>query len=81
MRSRDTSSEAHAVQRGVQRRLGAARRVELAFEMSEQARELSIQGVMAREPGLSQEQARARVLRSLLGESLYDSAWPERAHR
>jgi hypothetical protein len=81
MRSRDTTSEAHEVQRAVQRRLGGARRVELAFEMSEQARELSIQGVMAREPGLSQGEARARVLRRLLGESLYDSAWPERARR
>jgi len=59
MHSRDTAREALDVQRAVQRRLGPARRVELAFEMSEQARALSIRGAMAREPGLAPEEARA----------------------
>ena len=81
MRSRDTTREALDVQRAVQRRLGPARRVELAFEMSEQTRALSIRGAMAREPGLAPEEARARLLRRLLGDALYRAAWPARAGR
>jgi hypothetical protein len=48
MRSRDTSREALDAQRTAWRRLGPTRRVELAFEMSEQAREISIRGALAR---------------------------------
>ncbi|MEN8160169.1 MAG: hypothetical protein ABFS41_08875 [Myxococcota bacterium] len=62
-------------------RLGPARRVELAFEMSQQARETSIRGARAREPGLTQEEARARLLRRLLGDALYRAAWPTRTPR
>ncbi len=76
MTSRDTSREAREVQREAQRRLGPAGRVELAFEMSEQAREISIAGAMAREPGLGPEEARARLLRRLLGDALFDACWP-----
>ena len=81
MRSSDTARDALEVQRAAQRRLGPARRVELAFEMSEQARTVSIQGAMAREPGLSPEHARARLLRRLLGAALYDAAWPAHTAR
>ena len=75
MRSRDTTREALDAQRTAQRRLGPARRVELAFEMSEQAREIAIRGALAREPGLRPEEARARLLRRLLGDALYRAAW------
>jgi HEPN domain-containing protein len=81
MSSRDTSREADEVQRAALRRLGPARRVELAFEMSEQAREISIRGALAREPGLAPEEARARLLRRLLGDALYHAAWPPRTVR
>lgn len=81
MRSRDTSADANAAQRAAQQRLGPARRVELAFEMSEQARALSIQGALKREPGLSTEEARARLLRRMLGDALYRAAWPGRSPR
>ena len=76
MTSRDTSREARAVQLQAQRRLGPAGRVELAFEMSEQARAISISGALAREPGLGPEEARARLLRRLLGDALFDACWP-----
>jgi len=75
MRSRDTSRAAREVQRAAQRRLGPAGRVELAIEMSEQARSISIEGAIAREPGLSPEEARARLLRRLLGDALFDACW------
>jgi hypothetical protein len=78
MQPRDTSAEALAVQRAVLGRLGRARRVELAFEMSEQAREISALGALAREPGLTPADARARVLRRILGDALYEAAWPAR---
>ena len=81
MRSRDTSRAARAVQSEAQRRVGPAGRVELAIEMSEQARAISIEGVMAREPGLKPEEARARVLRRLLGDGLYDACWPTSTER
>jgi hypothetical protein len=76
VRSKDTSREAADVQRATQRNLGPARRVELAFEMSEQARRISIQGALAREPGLEPEEARRRLLQRLLGDALYRAAWP-----
>jgi hypothetical protein len=79
MRSRDTSRAAHRAQRAAQRALGPAGRVVLAFEMSEQARAIAIQGAVAREPGLSPEQARVRLLRRILGEVLFDAAWSARA--
>jgi hypothetical protein len=78
MTSRDTSRDAREVQLQAQRRLGPAGRVELAFEMSEQARAISIAGAMAREPGLSLVEARARLLRRLLGDTLFDACWPTR---
>lgn len=65
------------MQRAVLRRFGPARRVELAFEMSEQARDISVRGAPARGPGLTQEDARARLQRRLLGDALYDAAWPK----
>ena len=81
MRSRDTSPDARDVQRAAQRRLGPAGRVELAFAMSEQARTVSIQGAMVREPALSPVEARARLLRRLLGDALFEAAWPARTAR
>jgi hypothetical protein len=72
MQSRGTTRDALDVQRAALRRLGPARRVELAFEMCEQARAISIQGAMAREPGLAPEEARARLLRRMLGDAVID---------
>lgn len=80
MRSRDTSPEAHEIQRRTQRAMGPARRVELAFEMSARAREIAIAGMRSRQPGLGEAEARAALLRRLLGGELYDAAW-QRAQR
>jgi hypothetical protein len=56
--------------------MGPERRVELAFEMSEAMREVAIDGVRDRTPGLSRQAARAVVLRGILGAALFDAAWP-----
>ena len=78
MTSRDTSSVARATQRAAHRRLGPAGRVEQAMAMSELARTTSIQGILARNPELGPEQARAQLLRRLLGAELYEAAFPAR---
>ena len=75
MAARDTSSQAHEVQRAAHRRLGAAGRVELAFEMSAQARQISIAGMRSRDPELSQVEARSQLLRRILGDDLYQAAY------
>jgi hypothetical protein len=79
MSSRDTSHAAREAQLRAERRLGPAGRVELAFEMTELARAISIAGAISREPGLSQAEARARLLRRLLGDTLFDACWPTNA--
>lgn len=78
MRPRDTHPDAYQVQVEAYRRMDPARRVRLAFEMSERAREIAIAGVMAREPGIGRDAARARVLRTILGAPLFEAAYGER---
>lgn len=76
--ARDTSDEARAAQRQALRRLGGAARVEMAFAMSLEAREIATDGLLRRHPELSREQARHRVLRRLLGEALWSAAYGRR---
>lgn len=75
MTARDTSLEARDAQRDAQRRLGAVGRVELAFEMSAEARRISIAGMMRRDSTLSEAEARKRLLRRILGTELYGAAF------
>lgn len=76
MGSRDTALEAARVQRGVLRAMGPARRLEVAFEISQKARELAMAGILSRNPSLSRAEARHALLRRVLGKSLADDAWP-----
>lgn len=78
MRSRDTTPEAHRAQIEIWQAMSPARRLRLTIEMSERARELSIAGVMMREPGIGREAARHRVLRGILGDALYEAAYGNR---
>jgi len=75
MKSRDTSVVAREAQLAALRAMGPGRRAELALEMSEQARKISIQGILARHPELGYAEARAQLLRRLLGPELYDAAY------
>lgn len=79
MIDRDTSPEARAVQLAVYARMGPARRVELAFELSERMRELAVEGIRARSPELSLAEARRILWRKLLGDELFHAAFPEAA--
>jgi hypothetical protein len=47
--------------------------------MSEEARRISIAGLLSRHPGLSGAEARARVLRRILGPALYAAAYERRS--
>jgi hypothetical protein len=62
---RDTDPEARRVQLEVYRRMTPQRRVELAIEMSEEARAISLAGIRSRKPNLDAEQALAELVRML----------------
>lgn len=66
----DTEARASAAQVAAARRLGAVGRLRLAAEMSEEARQISIEGERRRHPELSEADARSRVLRRLWGADL-----------
>ena len=76
MVTRDTTREAREAQLAAWRRLGPAGRVELAWELTEFARESSLAGLLARNPTLSREEACRLLLRRLLGDALFDAAFP-----
>ena len=75
----DTSAEADAVQREVWARMGPEGRLALALKMSDEARELAIEGVMARCPELTRRQAMLEVVRQYLGDELFEAAFGDRA--
>ena len=71
----DTTSEADAVQRAIWARMGPSGRLELALSMSDDVRELSISGLLARCPELSRREAQLSVVRVSLGEALFNEAF------
>jgi len=77
MIDRHTPADAHAAQLRVYSRMGPERRVELAFEMSERARELAIETIRSLAPALSYAEARHLLWRHLLGEQLFEAAFPD----
>jgi hypothetical protein len=56
-------------------RLGAGRKMELAIQMSQQARETALRGIRNRNPSLSASDAREVLLRRMLGDALFDAAF------
>jgi len=73
---RDTTRDAHEVQLRWLRRLTPAARVELAANMSEDTRELARAGISARHPEYSAAEVTFALLRLLLGDDLFQRAWP-----
>ncbi len=74
----DTLPEAHAIQGAVYRRMSGERRVALMFEMSEEAREITLAGLRRQHAGLD-ERAIVHLERARrLGAALADAAWPKR---
>jgi hypothetical protein len=66
----DTEAHALKAQLKALRQLGAAGRVHLAVEMSEDARRISFEGERRRHPELTAAEARLAVLRRLWGAQL-----------
>jgi len=69
---RDTSPDAARAQIDAVRRLGREGRLRVAIGMSEDARQISIDGIKRRHPKLSDARARHVVLCALYGEDLAD---------
>ncbi len=75
-RSRDTTTEADAVQLAVLRRMTAAERTSLANQMSAAARETTLAAIKARHPDYDDAHARWALFRVLVGDDLFRRAWP-----
>jgi hypothetical protein len=75
MYANDTDVRAYQAQVAAARKLGPQGRVRIAAQMSEDARRISIQGFIRRNPACTEAQARQIVLRALLGEPLASKVW------
>lgn len=76
MLERDTSAEARAVQIAVWRKMTGSQLVELAAQMSEDARETTRAGIRARHPDYEPQDVEHALRRLILGDALFSSAWP-----
>jgi hypothetical protein len=72
----DTSSESHAVQLAIYRRLGPTARAEIAGRLSADTRELTRAGVRARHPDYPAGDVELACRRVWLGDELFRRAWP-----
>jgi hypothetical protein len=72
----DSTLAAQAAQVVAARRLGAEGRLRLAVELSEDTRQISIEGVRRSNPHYSYERARREVLRRVWGGDLAGRVWP-----
>jgi hypothetical protein len=72
----DTTPEAARVQLEAYRRMSSARRLELAFQMSDALRRMVVEGVRQRHAEYSADQVRLAVARLSLGEELFAKVYP-----
>ncbi|MCC6129671.1 MAG: hypothetical protein IT186_07050 [Acidobacteria bacterium] len=76
IRPRDTSEEAWNVYCSVIAAMTPAKRVEMAFEMSEWGRELARTGIRTRHPEYSESQIELALFRLLYGDDLFHQVYP-----
>jgi hypothetical protein len=74
--SRDTTPDADAVQLALYRRMSAADRVRIGHQMSMDARAISLAAIRQRHPEYDDASARWALFRLLLGDELFQKAWP-----
>ncbi len=72
----DTSPEAHELQMAIYRRMGGSQRVAMMFQMSEEAREITLAGLRRQHPELDERSVRRLEATRRLGAELVDAAWP-----
>jgi hypothetical protein len=75
----DTSPEAHAAQVDALRRMGPEGRVRLAFQMSNEIRRISADGVRHRHPEYDESTVERAVATVFLGPELAAAVWPNEA--
>ncbi len=75
-RPRDTSKEAWEVYLSVLSRMTPERRVEIAFDSSEMARELSRTGIRMRHPDYTEREVNLALFRILYGDELFHRVYP-----
>lgn len=79
VRPLDTDAAAHDAQMQAYRRMGAEARVRVAFEMSEDVRRMTLEGIRERHPEYDDDRARRALFRLLLGDDLVRAIWPGEA--
>ena len=74
----DTTIDALRKQFEILERIGIKGRAEMAFELSDNLRQIITDGVRLRHPGYSDSQVRREVLWITLGDELYRKAYENR---
>ena len=72
----DTSPEAAAVQLAIYRRMSGSDRVRIGHQMSLDARAIALAAIRRRHPEYDDATARYALFRLLLGDELFQKAWP-----
>ena len=71
----DTTPEADEVQRAAWKRMGPSARAAVALRMSEDLRQVTMDGIRHQHPGWSEERVREAMLRRVLGDELFEAAF------
>ncbi len=71
----DTTIEAAKKQFEILRRLGPERRLEMAFELSDNLRSLVEEGVRLRCPDYDEDRVQKEVIRLMIGDALFEEAF------
>ena len=74
--SSDTAPEAAAVQLALYRKMSPSERARLAHQMSLDARAITHAAIRCRHPEYDEVAARWALFRILLGDDLFQKAWP-----
>ena len=74
----DTTPEADAAQFTACRRMSDARRLELALQMSDEARRITAAGIRAHHPDYTGTHVEDALRLMMLGTRLFHMAWPDR---
>ena len=76
MRALDTISHAEKVQLDIFRRMTPEKRLQAAIDLAQTSRKLLKEGVSTRHPEYNEDQIRLAVIRLMLGEDLFLTAYP-----
>jgi hypothetical protein len=72
----DTTTDAHARQGEVYRRLGGRERLQIMFRLNDGVRRLAMSGIRARHPDYGDDEIRRAYYRLLLGDATVRLVWP-----